>query len=102
MIYLTIFGYGLALVGAVSWQTVNLQRGGPLRVWCGALVVALIWYQNVGIAADPTHWAQAPVPSSAGTWDAANTSYIPINRRTHSAVHVRAWLRLPRPCTHNR
>ena len=68
MIYLTIFGYGLALVGAVSWQTVNLQRGGPLRVWCGALVVALIWYQNVGIAADPVPlaWLAYALGSSTG------------------------------------
>ena len=40
-------GRGFVLVGLVSWQTVNLQRGGAGRVWCGAFLLGCVWYTNV-------------------------------------------------------
>ena len=51
---------GFMLVGLVSWQTRNLQRGGAVRIWVGAFLLGCCWYTNVLAAVEQLPWGWAP------------------------------------------
>tara|TARA_R100001086_G_scaffold149076_1_gene79140 strand:+ start:2867 stop:3124 length:258 start_codon:yes stop_codon:yes gene_type:complete len=51
---------GFLLVGLVSWQTVNLQRGGVFRIWVGAFLLGCCWYFNVLAAVQELAWGWVP------------------------------------------
>jgi len=56
MPYLWLFLQGAVIVAGVSWQTTNLIRGEPIRIWVGACLVGAIWILNAGGAADAPAW----------------------------------------------
>ena len=59
---------GFVLVGLVSWQTKNLQRGGYFRIAFGAFVLGCAWYGNVLATVEqvPWGWLCYAAGSSAG------------------------------------
>ena len=58
MEYVILAVRGACIVGLVSWQTLNLQRGAPVPIACGAFLIGLSWYSNVlaAIAQIPYGW----------------------------------------------
>ena len=51
---------GFVLVGLVSWQTRNLQRGGWIRIWVGAFLLGCVWYTNVLATVEQIPWGWVP------------------------------------------
>jgi hypothetical protein len=47
MVYLGLALRGFLIVGLVSWQTLNLQRGDRWRIALGAFLIGVVWYGNV-------------------------------------------------------
>jgi len=47
MIYVGLALRGFLIVGLVSWQTLNLQRGHWGRIALGSYLIGLVWYDNV-------------------------------------------------------
>lgn len=56
MPYLVLFLQGFAIVALVSWQTTNLIRGKPGRIWVGAFLVGTVWILNASGAAEAPAW----------------------------------------------
>ena len=68
MDYLLLASRGFILVGLVSWQTRNLQRGGGFRIAFGAFILGCAWYGNVLATVEqvPGGWLPYAIGSSAG------------------------------------
>jgi hypothetical protein len=66
--YLLLAGRGFVLVGLVSWQTRNLQRGGAIRIAVGAFLLGCAWYGNVLATVEqvPVGWLPYAIGSAAG------------------------------------
>lgn len=67
--YLELVLRGIVIVGLVSWQTVNIQRGSPGRIAVGAFMVGVAWWVNAHSAATfdgSWGWAAYAVGSAAG------------------------------------
>ena len=59
---------GFILVGLVSWQTRNLQRGSAFRIALGAFMLGAAWYGNVlaTVSQMPWGWLLYATGSAAG------------------------------------
>lgn len=68
MSYLLLLARGFAIVGLISWQTRNLQRGRSSRIAIGAFLIGLVWYGNVlaTINHEPFGWLAYAVGSTLG------------------------------------
>ena len=68
MIYLELALRGAIVVGLISWQTLNLQRGGGLRIAIGAFLIGAFWYGNVlaTVEAVPYGWVAYSAGSTLG------------------------------------
>jgi hypothetical protein len=66
--YLILACRGFLLVGLVSWQTRNLQRGGAIRIAVGAFLLGCAWYGNVLAAVEqvPGGWLPYACGSALG------------------------------------
>jgi hypothetical protein len=66
--WLLLASRGFVLVGLVSWQTRNLQRGGGFRIAFGAFVLGCAWYGNVLATVEQVPWGWLPyaIGSAAG------------------------------------
>ena len=66
--WLELSARGFLLVGLVSWQTINLQRGSVCRIGCGAFLLGCCWYFNVLAAVEqtPHGWIPYATGSACG------------------------------------
>jgi hypothetical protein len=66
--YVLLAVRGFIIVGLVSWQTINLQRGSAVRIAIGSFGIGLAWYSNVlaTIADVPYGWCAYSIGSMLG------------------------------------